>query len=130
MIENIFFDFDKFDIKPESTNNLDIIADYLKKNPEAKFKISGHTDHYGTELYNMDLSKNRAVSVQNYLVNKGVSKAQLSIEYYGEQMQITVETEDDDIRHLNRRVEFSVVKQGQPQVVVKTIIIPEGYLLP
>ena len=130
MIENIFFDFDKYDIKPESTNNLDIIADYLKKNPEAKFKISGHTDHYGTELYNMDLSKNRAVSVQNYLVNKGVSKAQLSIEYYGEQMQITVETEDDDIRHLNRRVEFSVVKQGQPQVVVKTIIIPEGYLLP
>jgi len=130
MIKNVFFDFDKYDIKSESIENLDLIADYLVNNPDAKIKVVGHTDFKGTEGYNVTLSQNRAVTIRDYLVSKGVSNSQLVVEYYGETQPITVEVEDDEIRHLNRRVMFEVMIQGEPKVMVEPIIIPEGYILP
>ncbi|PLX06888.1 MAG: hypothetical protein C0596_14460 [Marinilabiliales bacterium] len=130
MIKNVFFDFDKYDIKSESIENLDLIADYLVNNPDAKIKVVGHTDFKGTEGYNVTLSQNRAVTIRDYLVSKGVSNSQLVVEYYGETQPITVEVEDDEIRHFNRRVMFEVMIQGEPKVMVEPIIIPEGYILP
>jgi len=130
MIKNVFFDFDKYDIQDRSIENLNNIADYLVKNTDAKFKIIGHTDFKGTDHYNMTLSQNRAVTINDYLVSKGVNKNQLEIEFVGESQPLTVEVEDDEIRHLNRRVIFEVINQGKPHVMVEPIIVPENFLLP
>ncbi len=127
--ECVFFDFDEYDINLESKENLDFIADYLISNPQAKFKLSGHTDHYGTDNYNMELSQNRVVQVQDYLVGKGVNSSQLEIEFLGEKENITVATDDDMVRRLNRRVNVYVVEQGEPPIRVAPIIVPEEYRL-
>lgn len=126
-IENVFFDFDKSNVKSQYYSNLDELANWLKANPEAELQISGHTDHYGTDEYNMGLSKRRAESVQKYLMNKGVKKSQLKITYHGESQPLTIDVDDDTIRHLNRVVLFEVIKQGNPVLMVKPVIVPEGF---
>lgn len=125
--ENVLFDFDKSDIKAEFYANLDNIASWMKKNPSAIFKLTGHTDHYGTEQYNIELSLRRANSVSSYLISKGVSQKQLVIKYEGETNGITIPVEEDYIRRLNRRVVFDVVVQGDPIMEVKPIIVPQEY---
>ncbi|HOE39436.1 MAG TPA: OmpA family protein [Bacteroidales bacterium] len=126
-VENVFFDFDKYNVKSQYNSDLDKLANWLNENPEAELKISGHTDHYGTEEYNMGLSKRRAESVQKYLLNKGVKKSQLVITYHGESQPLTIDVDDDTIRHLNRVVLFEVIKQGNPVLMVKPVIVPEGF---
>ncbi len=129
VIENIFFDFDKFDIKPEYKQNLDFIASYLKANPTAKIKLTGHTDHYGADEYNIELSRNRVNAVADYLFAKGVTKNQVETDYRGKRENITIQTTDDLIRRLNRRVVVSVIVQGVPPVKVAPIEVPEEYKL-
>jgi outer membrane protein OmpA-like peptidoglycan-associated protein/tetratricopeptide (TPR) repeat protein len=125
--ENIFFDFDKHDIKPEFYANLNGLAEWLKNNPETVIKLTSHTDHYGTELYNVDLSRRRAEMVATFLMDKGVSQKQLIVKYEGETNGITIPVDEDHIRKLNRRVVFEIVVQGDPQMEVKPIIVPEEY---
>ncbi|HOY41904.1 MAG TPA: OmpA family protein, partial [Chitinophagales bacterium] len=76
-LNNVFFDFDKNELKQESFVELDKLADLLKKNPTVKIEISGHTDNKGDKKYNLTLSQKRAESVVNYLVQKGIAAARL-----------------------------------------------------
>ena len=104
-INNIFFDYDKFDLKPESYPELDRLATFLKSNPATIVHIDGHTDNTGTQKYNLELSKHRATSVVNYLESKGLSKSSFKIQGYGQEHPIeTNETEEG--RSQNRRVEL------------------------
>ena len=105
------------------------IADYLISNPQAKFKLSGHTDHYGSDDYNINLSQNRVIQVKDYLVAKGVSESQLDLEVLGEKQNITVATDDDMVRRLNRRVNVFVIDQGETPIRVAPIIVPEEFQL-
>ncbi|MDD4215821.1 MAG: OmpA family protein [Bacteroidales bacterium] len=125
--EAVFFDFDKYVINAQYEKNLNIIADYLMNNPKAKFKLSGHTDHYGSDDYNLGLSQNRVVKVKDYLINKGVSDSQLEMEFLGEKENITIATDNDLVRRLNRRVNVFVLKQGETPIRVAPIIVPEEY---
>jgi outer membrane protein OmpA-like peptidoglycan-associated protein/tetratricopeptide (TPR) repeat protein len=125
--ENVFFDFDKHDIKPEFYASLNGLAEWLKSNPETVIKLTGHTDHYGTELYNVDLSRRRAEMVATYLMDKGVANKQLIVKYEGELNGITIPVDEDHIRRLNRRVVFEIIVQGDPEMEVKPIIVPEEY---
>jgi len=127
VIENVFFDFDKYEIKPEYKENLDVLADYLKKYPTAVIKLTGHTDHYGTESYNLVLGENRAKAVRNYLLNKGVKNSQIVIYSAGEKENITIPVDDDRIRRLNRRVMIDVDKQGAAPIKVVPVDVPTGY---
>lgn len=109
-IKNIFFDFDKYELKPESFPELNRLAKILKEYPETKVEISGHTCSIGTDEYNHDLSNRRAQSVVNYLISVGCDGAKLVSRGYGEsEPKWSNETEKG--RTKNRRVEFRFLKQ-------------------
>ena len=109
-INNIFFDYDKFELKPESFPELKRLVKFLKENPDAKVEISGHTDNSGTDEYNQNLSAKRAQAVVEYLISEGCKKEFLKSKGYGESKPInTNETEEG--RANNRRVEFSFLNK-------------------
>jgi outer membrane protein OmpA-like peptidoglycan-associated protein len=107
-LNNIFFEFNKADLKSESFNELDRLYDILANNKEMKIEIGGHTDDKGSDEYNKKLSDSRAKSVLNYLVKKGIESSRLSSKGYGE-AQPVVKNDTDDNRAFNRRVEFKVL---------------------
>lgn len=108
ILKNIFFDFDKFDLLPESRVELARLTELLKKNPRMKIEIGGHTDNKGSREYNQQLSENRAKSVLEYLVSQGIDRARLSAKGYG--MEKPIDSNDtDEGRANNRRTEFKVM---------------------
>lgn len=90
VVENIFYDFDKATLRPESKQALDELAQMLRDNPNVTIEMSSHTDRWGTNEYNDDLSNRRAQSVVDYLVAAGIPKSRLSFAGYGEQRPKTV----------------------------------------
>ena len=118
VIRNIYFDFDKYEIKPEYIKNLDELVKYMKDNPGAKIEIGGYTDFVGTDEYNFLLSGRRAMAVKNYLVERGVKQDKVIEEKYGESNPIADNL--GEYRRYNRRVEFKVLQQGTEKYL-KTI---------
>ena len=85
LIDNIFFDFDKATLRPESTEALDKLVELLNENPNVTIELSSHTDNRGSDSYNVRLSQRRAESVVNYLIGHGIATDRLSPVGYGEQ---------------------------------------------
>ncbi len=104
-INNIFFDFDKSELKRESFPELDRLVDFILKNKPKKVKIEGHTDNSGSIEYNNKLSYQRAEAVFKYLISKGIDENILSFEGFGMSKPI-VENKDELSRAKNRRVEI------------------------
>ncbi|UXP32697.1 OmpA family protein [Reichenbachiella agarivorans] len=109
---NIFFDHDDFNLKPESISELRVVYYFLKNNPKVRMEIAGHSDQQGSENYNMKLSTQRAKTVYDFLINKGVRSTQLSYKGYGESQPLTIENDSNDMSK-NRRIEFLVLEIGQ-----------------
>lgn len=108
-LNNLFFDFDKAVLRPESFPELDRIVTLMNEKPTMEIEISGHTDSAGPEQYNMGLSERRAKSVVQYLNGKKIEKSRLNVVFFGESMP--VDTNDTtDGRRRNRRVEFKILK--------------------
>lgn len=111
ILKNVFFDTKKTDLKPESITELDNVVRLMNENPNMKIQIRGYTDNVGKPADNLILSQGRAVSVVNYLLNKGVKKERLSYKGFGETNPIAT----NDTEHgkaLNRRTELSVVSNN------------------
>jgi outer membrane protein OmpA-like peptidoglycan-associated protein/tetratricopeptide (TPR) repeat protein len=108
ILKNIFFDFDKATLRPESTNELERLTKLLNDVPTLKIEISGHTDSKGANDYNMKLSDNRAKAVVDYLIKAGIASNRLTYKGYGEDQPIST-NETDEGRQLNRRTEFKVI---------------------
>jgi outer membrane protein OmpA-like peptidoglycan-associated protein len=110
-LNNLFFDFEKSDLKPESFPELMRMVAYLKKFPKLTLEIAGHTDSVGAEALNLRLSGARSKSVVEYLVKKGITANRLKVRAYGESKpQESNATEEG--RAINRRVEFVVLEKG------------------
>lgn len=90
VIENIFYDFDKATLRPESRNALDSLIMMLEDNPNVTIELSAHTDRKGSEEYNINLSQRRAQSVVNYLIAGGVAADRLTAVGYGKTRPQTV----------------------------------------
>lgn len=90
VVENIFYDFDRATLRPESKQALDELAEMLRDNPNIVIEMSSHTDRWGTDAYNDDLSLRRAKSVVDYLVAAGIPKDRLHFEGYGKKRPKTV----------------------------------------
>ena len=103
-MNNIFFDFDKATLRSESYHELNRWVDVLKKYPDLKAEIHGHTCSIGTETYNQGLSERRAAAVVNYLVSQGIDRNRLTMKGYGETMPVA-SNKTQEGRELNRRVE-------------------------
>ncbi len=83
-LPNIFYDFGKWDLRPESMVSLDKLVETLNDNPNVTIELMSHTDSRDTEEYNMDLSQKRAQSVVDYLIGKGIAAERLTAKGYGE----------------------------------------------
>jgi len=104
----ILFDVDKATLKDEAKTNIDKLAVILKKYPDTNVLIEGHTDATGTEEHNLELSKERAQSVSNYLAQLGVDPARFTATGYGE-LQPIASNDTQEGRQQNRRVELAVM---------------------
>ena len=136
LIENIFYDFDKATLRPESSVALDSLVDLLKQNPHITIELSAHTDYKGSDQYNERLSQQRAESVVRYLIQHGIASDRLTPKGYGESMPKTIkkrvaekypflkegdklteefitalpEEQQEACNQLNRRTEFRVLQ--------------------
>jgi len=108
-LNNVFFDFDKYDLRPESYVELDRVVKLLNENPAIEIEMSAHTDSYGSDEYNFTLSDNRARSVMDYILSKGIAPRRIISKGYGETKPV-VPNDTDDNRQLNRRVEFTILR--------------------
>ncbi len=109
ILENIYFDFDQFQLNAKSIHELDRIVSYLKSNLEIKFEVEGHTDNRGDKQYNMTLSQKRAQSVCDYLLAKGIDKNRLEVKGYGSSKMIDF-SDTERAHQINRRIAFRVLK--------------------
>ena len=136
LIENIFYDFDKATLRPESATALDELVKLLNDNPHVTIELSAHTDYKGSDIYNERLSQRRAESVVRYLIEHGIASDRLTPKGYGEGMPKKIKkkvaerypflkegdvlTEDyiaklpeeqqEQCNQLNRRTEFKVLR--------------------
>ena len=136
LIENIFYDFDKATLRPESATALDELVKLLNENPNVTIELSAHTDYKGSDQYNERLSQRRAESVVGYLIDHGIAADRLTPKGYGEGKPKTIKrkvaeryaflkagdvlTEDfiaklpeeqqEQCNQLNRRTEFTVLR--------------------
>ena len=90
ILENIFYDFDKATLRPESRTALDELAGMLRDNPNITIEMASHTDRHGTDEYNISLSQRRAKSVVDYLIESGIAPERLQAQGYGESRPKTV----------------------------------------
>ncbi len=107
VLNNIFFEVNKFELRDVSKTELNQLVDLLNKNKTLKIELSGHTDNSGIEAENKVLSENRAKSVYNFLVSNGISENRLSYKGYGSSKPI-VENKTEEGKARNRRTEFVV----------------------
>ena len=110
ILNNIFFTTGKSTLLPESYAELNEIVDFLNESSISLIEISGHTDNDGSEIFNEKLSRERAQSVVNYLVSKGIDKTRLIAKGYGESRPMDT-NQTPEGRTSNRRVEFLVLKK-------------------
>lgn len=109
-LENIYFDFNKWTIKEESTISMNKVAEVLHAYPEMRIVINAHTDSKGTKAYNLELSENRAAAAMKYLINKGIDPNRLLSFGLGE-TQPLIDCKNDCTKaedQINRRIEFIV----------------------
>ncbi len=107
-INNIFFEFNKSELKEESFEELNLLVRILNDNPDLKIELGGHTDSKGSDDYNMNLSTERAASVKAYLLEKGIAADRLVSKGYGETKPIA-DNATEEGQALNRRVEFTIL---------------------
>lgn len=110
VLENIFFEFNKTNLLPESYPELNKVAAFIKSNNIKLIEIGGHTDSEGTDVYNQKLSEGRAKSVIDYLQTQGISASCLQSKGYGESKPIDTNLTEEG-RAVNRRVEFTLLKK-------------------
>ncbi len=109
ILKGLNFDVNKWDIKPRYYPLLDKIVAILKKNPEMKLEIQGHTDIAGSDAHNMKLSKKRAEAVKAYLIKKGIAPDRLFSKGFGYHRPITT-NDTPEGRAKNRRVQLKFIK--------------------
>lgn len=110
MLQPVFFDFDKSDIRDDQAPALQNNASVLKKNPTVSMLVEGHCDERGTNEYNLALGDRRAKAAKDYLVNLGIAENRLNTISYGENRPFA-EGHDEDAWRQNRRAQSVAVKK-------------------
>jgi outer membrane protein OmpA-like peptidoglycan-associated protein len=114
VLDNVEFDFGKSNLRPSSYPTLDDLADYLKRKPDQRIEIGGHTDNVGSDAKNLVLSLERAKSIVEYLISKGITNDRLVAKGYGAEEPIEENTTEEG-RQKNRRTEVKILDQDRAQ---------------
>jgi outer membrane protein OmpA-like peptidoglycan-associated protein len=109
VLNNLWFESGKYALLPNSIPELNKIVSFMRENSSLLIEIAGHTDDVGSKIANLELSRKRAQSVIDYLVQKGIKVARLQAKGYGETQPLNANTGEGD-RQLNRRIEFRILK--------------------
>ena len=113
-MDNIYYDLDKWQIRPDAAIELDEVVQILKDNPRIKIEMSAHTDSREGQGYNLRLSQRRAQAAVDYLISKGISAGRLKAKGYGK-IRLLNRCKDgvicsEEEHQLNRRTEFKILK--------------------
>lgn len=111
-LENIYFEFNKWEILPEAEEVLDVLVRMMKKYPKTEVELQAHTDSRASELYNLNLSNKRAQSAAEYVISKGIDKNRLKWKGYGKGKQLVrcADNCTEEEHAINRRCEFVILK--------------------
>ena len=114
LVPNIYYDLDRWDIRPEAAVELDKLVRLFNDNPELSFELSSHTDSRASDLYNLVLSEARAKSAVDYLVRQGVDQSRITAKGYGKRKLVNhcrdgVDCTEEE-HQANRRTEFKVTR--------------------
>jgi outer membrane protein OmpA-like peptidoglycan-associated protein len=113
-LENIYYDFDKWEIRPDAALELDKLVRLLQDNPTIEIEMGSHTDVRGEDAYNFSLSNKRAESAVQYLIQNGIDASRLTYQGYGEKVLVNDCKNDvfcsEEKHQKNRRTEFKVTK--------------------
>lgn len=107
-LKEIYFEFDKYDLRTDARATLKSNGDWLKANPAARVEIEGHADERGTNEYNLALGAKRAQAAKDYLVTLGIAAGRLSTISYGEEVPVCKE-KTEECWQKNRRARFVVI---------------------
>lgn len=113
VLENIYYDYDKWDIRPDAEPTLNRLAEVLRQNADIRIQLGSHTDCRGNDAYNQNLSQRRAQSAVNYLISKGIDPSRLSAKGYGESQpaaNCACSNCTEAEHQTNRRTTFKVVE--------------------
>lgn len=114
VLENIYYDFDKWDIRPDAAVELNKLVKILNDNPNIEIEMGSHTDARGSDQYNMVLSDKRAMAAVKYLISQGIDSSRLTFKGYGEKVHMNGCKNDvpctEEEHQKNRRTEFKVTK--------------------
>ncbi len=110
VVDNIFYDYDKSDIRPDAALELDKLVQTLVDNPRITIELSSHTDARGKDSYNQDLSQRRAQSAVDYIISKGIASSRIAARGYGETQPVVRNAKTEEEHQRNRRTEFKVTR--------------------
>ncbi|MFN0034435.1 MAG: OmpA family protein [Saprospiraceae bacterium] len=113
VLENIYYDYDKWDIRPDAEPTLNRLSEVLRQNADIRIQLGSHTDCRGNDTYNQNLAQRRAQSAVNYLISKGIDPTRLSAKGYGESQpaDLCACSSCTEAEHqTNRRTTFKVVE--------------------
>ena len=108
VLDNIYYDLDKADIREDAAIELDKLVVILEDNPNISIELSSHTDDRSSVEYNQDLSQRRAESAVSYILSKGIDRGRISAKGYGESQLLILNAKTEDEHQINRRTEFKV----------------------
>lgn len=115
VLKNIYYDFDKYDLRPESITELDKVVSFMKANRDLNVELGSHTDSRGNDDYNQRLSENRARSAVQYIISRGIDPARIHSRGYGESRLVNGCSNGvnctEDQHQMNRRTEIIVTEQ-------------------
>lgn len=110
VLNNVFFDTDSYELKPESQAELQSIVEYMQVNPTLGFEIGGHTDNTGIKQNNVTLSNNRAQAVYTFLTERGIAANRLTFKGYADSKPL-VANDSEENKAKNRRTELKITKK-------------------
>ncbi|MBS1629624.1 MAG: OmpA family protein [Bacteroidetes bacterium] len=121
-VTNVYYDYDKADLRPESIASLDSLVSFMKDNPSLSVEVYSFTDANGTDDYNKDLSLRRAQAVRSYLTSQGIDDRRLIAKGFGEKMPAAPNffgnKDNPGGRQLNRRTEFRILQEDPTRRII------------
>ncbi|WP_421764102.1 OmpA family protein [Ekhidna sp.] len=110
VLDNIYYDLDKYNIRPDAALVLDSLVQIMSDNPEIYIELGSHTDDRAADNYNLRLSLQRAQSAVSYIIDKGIESKRITAKGYGETQLIIKNAQTEEEHQRNRRTEFKVLR--------------------
>lgn len=108
-LENIYYDYNKYNIRRDARNTLNKIVTFMEANPKAIIELNAHTDDRSDEPYNLKLSQKRAESAREYMIAEGINASRVTAKGYGEAQLLIPQAQSEFEHQINRRTQFKVV---------------------